>query len=85
MQPSDIFWGCSLRDKIQRERALKLQKLHRPRLVAIQFPCTVWSQTWRLKYHTPEAKKPLEALHNHDLVLLELAAQIARIHIENDD
>ncbi len=77
MQPLDILWGCDLRDKNQRGQALKLQRLHRPRLVAIQFPWTDWSQISRLNYRTPEAKRRLEELLTRDLVFFKLAAQIA--------
>ncbi len=41
MQPLDILWGCDWRDKGQREKALQMQRKHRPRLLVIQFPCTV--------------------------------------------
>ncbi len=48
MQPMDILQGCDLRDKNQGDQAPKQQKRHRPRLVVIQFPCTVCSQISRL-------------------------------------
>jgi hypothetical protein len=85
MQPLDILRGCNLRDKTQREQALKLQKPQRLRLVVTQSPCTVWSQISRLNFRTPEAKKRLEALRSHDFVFLELAVQMARIQRENGD
>ena len=85
LQPVDLEYGADLTRPAEREDLLDSIRETRPRLVIIEFPCTLWSSLSRMNYRGSSGRQRLEGLRREQRPFLQLTADIAHLQREAGD
>ena len=62
LQPVDIEYGTDLSSPDEREDLIASIRETQPRLVIVEFPCTLWSSLSRFNYRGSSGRQKLEGL-----------------------